>query len=554
MHSCLPSFHDDLILLLDNEGAKYRVSNVDRELGGHSNFIDELTKSYLDEIALYLSEDNGKGNIPKLVAKSEKVKSLEERSLSSQTNCNDLAEFLFFTDAFNNPLLYAWAANWLVRAAETYPNARILQFLYLGRQFSAPIGTDDKNVILYMDLRKGIIEDYSLFVDLLKRSISITYYAVKHVSLLNYLYDYYSKRIFPEVTKELFSDALASARHSVCAEYYRIAMLKDEAEKETLIAFRLYSDSCLALAQAAYLKAKEDGIEAEEMFLKAIGLSKTQFEMSPKDRLFVQALGYSGLGYIYNLRTIYHIAEKHYSTAIRILQDSEFKNPFTQYLEGSLFLNRGRNRLDSGDLSGAKKDLTCAIDIEPELAAAAKSNLGVVYYQLGLNEKSESEFIEAIEEKFALPHAYYNLGVMYSEDGKPERAKKLFQMALSIDRDFKEARIALKMLRDTGTNNIPDWYAWWFNSTSFSKKALGTFFIALLILGIGTILVESLLPDPSKTDKILNPILSVLGIVLIFLILPFISKLKIGSIIDLEMETKGERPLFYAGLSITPVD
>ena len=45
-----------------------------------------------------------------------------------------------------------------------------------------------------------------------------------------------------------------------------------------------------------------------------------------------------------------------------------------------------------------------------------------------------------------LPQAYYNLGVLYNEEGDKERAGKLFQTALNIDRDYKEAKQALKSL------------------------------------------------------------------------------------------------------------
>lgn len=85
-------------------------------------------------------------------------------------------------------------------------------------------------------------------------------------------------------------------------------------------------------------------------------------------------------------------------------------------------------------------DLIEVIRRNEELAAAAKTDLGLIYYKQGLYEKAESQFIEAIETKPDLPHPCYNLGVMYAkgvgEEGsheKIESAEKLFQTALDID-------------------------------------------------------------------------------------------------------------------------
>ena len=402
---------------------------------------------------------------------------------------------------------------------------------------------------------------------------------------------------------EMFPKALSSFYHSLCAEYYRIADIIEDEEKESFKALELYENNSLAIAEVAYFKVESDSLEAENMFRKAIKLVESQFATSPKDRLFIKALGYSGLGYLYNKRAIYDIAEKHYTEALEILQSSAFQNPFVDYLKDTILLNRGRNRLDGAlNIKGSRKDLIEVIRRNEDLAAAAKTNLGLIYYKQGLYEKAEAEFIEAIERKPDLPHPYYNLGVLYIKEseedaeeggrGKIERAKKLLQTALEIDDrkgGFKEASNALREIEEEGSgrrnNNIRDWYSWWFDAdaaASSYKKALGITLLALLLSGLVLIIYQTLIKEqratitnttmatgenPSSTissnspsmsippdlSSLSNLILGSLVIIIFFLALPLVTHLKIGSIIDLEMESKGERPLFYAGPSLSSV-
>jgi tetratricopeptide (TPR) repeat protein len=145
------------------------------------------------------------------------------------------------------------------------------------------------------------------------------------------------------------------------------------------------------------------------------------------------------------------------------------------------------------------------------LAAAAKTNLGLIFYKQGLYEKAEAEFIEAIERKPDLPHPYYNLGVLYTKEGeeapegegqgKIERAKKLLQTALEIDETkggFERASNALSEIEGSSSrrkNNIRDWYSWWFDGDAASsyKKALGITLLALLLSGIVLIIYQTLI-------------------------------------------------------------
>ena len=163
---------------------------------------------------------------------------------------------------------------------------------------------------------------------------------------------------------EIFPQALNSFYHSLCAEYYRIVDIAEDQELESLKALKLYECNSLALAQVAYIRVESDTLEAENMFRKAIKLADSQFADSPKDRLFIKALGYSGLGYVYNKRSIYEIAENHYTEALEILQSSTFQNPFKKYLKYVILLNRGRNRLDEGrNINGSRKDTSLRLQL-----------------------------------------------------------------------------------------------------------------------------------------------------------------------------------------------
>jgi hypothetical protein len=173
------------------------------------------------------------------------------------------------------------------------------------------------------------------------------------------------------------------------------------------------------------------------------------------------------------------------------------------------------------------------------------------------------------------------------DQGKTERAKKLFQSALDMDGSkggFKEASGALREIEGSGTRkNIRDWYGWWFDGTSSYKKGLGITLLALMLSGLVLVIHQTLIKEqqpaatitntttnmsnnltysisppstssnPSSLSNLSNLILGSLGIIIFFLALPLVTHLKIGSIIDLEMESKGERPLFYAGPSLSSV-
>ena len=163
---------------------------------------------------------------------------------------------------------------------------------------------------------------------------------------------------------------------------------------------------------------------------------------------------------------------------------------------------------------------------------------------------------------------YAKEGVEEGSQGKMERAKKLFQTALDIadsKQGFEEANGALREIEEAKTKrNTRDWYSWWFsdNTASFYKKALGVALLALMLFEVSLIIYQTLIREqlaiitnpttttmsmnlassispssissPSDLSSSSSLILGSLGIIIIVLVLPLVTHLKIGLIIDLE--------------------
>jgi tetratricopeptide (TPR) repeat protein len=283
------------------------------------------------------------------------------------------------------------------------------------------------------------------------------------------------------------------------------------------------------------------------MFEEALHLAKDQFSGFPTTRISVESMAYVGLGYLYSKRALYSKAEKCYQEALSKTSDStESRSSTLRSLRSFILLNRGRSRLDDGKFQKAKEDFEEA-GREPDLLPYVETDLGILYYKQSFYAKAKSKFNHAIELKSDLAEAYYNLGVVYNEEGRKEKAIRLFKAALDINGDLSEARDALEKLEGSKVQDIRDWYNWWFGKeTTRYKKGLGTVFVAFILLGI-----SSAIYDIHMTNSdISGSIFGVLGFALIFLILPLITKLKLGTI-EIEMESKGERPSLYSANSVS---
>jgi tetratricopeptide (TPR) repeat protein len=256
-----------------------------------------------------------------------------------------------------------------------------------------------------------------------------------------------------------------------------------------------------------------------------------QFKSNPYYQNKIIIIAYFGLALIYRKRMIYDIAEENFNRAL------DLKPP--EFLEAILMLNRGQNRLDDGNMSGALHDLLKAKE-HSHTAAYAHTNLGKLYFKQGLNSKAEAELLTAIEENPELAHAYFNLAVLYNEEGKKDRAEKLFQTTLDLDRNFKEVRNALKKLQETGIKGLRDWIDWWFGSNSFLyRKALGY----AIITFAGSLLVIMAIYDTIWKNNggsgVSQSLLIVLAVTIMTLLLPSISKLKLGPV-ELDMKSIGK--------------
>ena len=78
---------------------------------------------------------------------------------------------------------------------------------------------------------------------------------------------------------------------------------------------------------------------------------------------------------------------------------------------------------------------------------------------MGFYEDAENRYREAIKSSPKIIRAYFHLAVLYANENKYDRAKKQLKTCLNINRNFSEARDAIKRLDCAGE---PDWYRWWF--------------------------------------------------------------------------------------------
>jgi tetratricopeptide (TPR) repeat protein len=537
IYGATDSFRARLIEMIDDQ-------KVQRSLVGlrqSEEFIDILVQRYLDEIAKSF-ENQGL-----LRAKREKLKDLAA-SVLSPTDCIDLAYVLFLTQSFSDREIRKWAEDWLAKAHTQYPESSLIRFLYARVRLSPshPASyeiTENEETMeneAFEDLKKLLKTDPRSVIDAMYRLDRMMQYTfAKHGNILDQFYDKFHRKLFPEVSKTLYPSAVSSYYHATCAEYYRIAEMMEEQEYESCKALELYSENSLAIVQVAYIEANENSKKAEHMFNDALQLAKDQFIELPSTQISVRAMAHAGLGYFYSKSGLYKKAEKcYYEALLEIEYSSISQSPPLRSLRSSILLNRGRSRLDGGRLQDAKEDFVEA-GKEPDLLAHVETNMGVLCYEQSFKGKAKSRFHHAIELKSDLAEAYYNLGVIYNEEGRKEKALRLFKTALNIDGNLKEAQEALDKLDGSKVEDIRDWYKWWFGGqTTRCKKALGTVFLGLILLGVSSAIYNIHMRD----SDVSNSLFGVLGFALIFLVLPLITKLKLGTI-EVEMESKGKRPL-----------
>jgi tetratricopeptide (TPR) repeat protein len=90
--------------------------------------------------------------------------------------------------------------------------------------------------------------------------------------------------------------------------------------------------------------------------------------------------------------------------------------------------------------------------------------------KLGFYEDAGNNYREALRSNPKLDKAYYNLAVLYASENKYDKAKRQLETCLKINRNFPEARDALKKLEGSDQS---DWYRWWFGDSEKDKMDKG---------------------------------------------------------------------------------
>src|ERR687890_594347 len=196
-------------------------------------------------------------------------------------------------------------------------------------------------------------------------------------------------------------------------------------------------DSNLAdawLAKGLVLTQLEKDDEAIEQFNKAIVIN-------PKS---VDAWNQKG-------KALYHL--ERYEEAIEC-HDTVLK--IKEYEDAYFF--RGQSKCAIEDYTSALEDFDKVSDQFP-FRDEKTTSIGHCYYELGFYEDAENHYREAIKSNPKLVRAYFHLAILYANENKYDRAKKQLETCLKINRNFSEARNAIKRLEDGGE---PDWYRWWF--------------------------------------------------------------------------------------------
>ena len=189
------------------------------------------------------------------------------------------------------------------------------------------------------------------------------------------------------------------------------------------------------LARGLVLTQLQKDDDAIEQFNKAI-------ELNPES---IDAWNQKG-------KALYQLGR--YNEAI-VCHDKTLK--IKEYEDAYFF--RGQSKCALSDYTGALEDFNKVSDKFPFRDEKATS-IGHCYYGLGFYEDAENYYREAIKSNPKLARAYFHLAVLYINEKKYDKAKKQLETCMKIDRNFSEARNAIKRLDGA---NEPDWYHWWFD-------------------------------------------------------------------------------------------
>lgn len=202
-------------------------------------------------------------------------------------------------------------------------------------------------------------------------------------------------------------------------------------------------------------------------YLDALRSLTRAVELAPKEAMF-----HNGLALAYGARGHYDLAKEHFSKAIvldpmlseayvnlgalhlklkewdKAIEASQgaLKNVFYNTPEFA-YNNMAWGMLNKGDIDGAVKNLTKAVEISPNYRWGY-NNLGLALERGGKDGEAEMAYMNAIriDENFATAHL--NLGTLLMRRGDKNRALKEFNIVMATAPDSTLAVSALRYIEE----------------------------------------------------------------------------------------------------------
>jgi hypothetical protein len=409
------------------------------------------------------------------------------------------------------------------------------------------------------------------------------------------------KSIFPHIEeKYLQENSINIIKSIIYSSLARLYFLIEDFENQERVLDEVlnnFPQNSFAIVQQGYLflnkhyinnnNYKENYLKkAKEAFDNGLKLldEKNQFNIKDpfKNDIKIEAL--LGLAYVEYLKGNGSNADKKYHQIELIIytdikQDKEKRD----YLLSVLKLNQGRNMIDNKIIKNDRniKRLYDEIfkiydesnphvqEILTKTVSIAHNNLGIYYLNEVLYEEAEDQFKKSLLINDSLPHARYNLGVLYHRKGDLDRALILIKNAICIEPKFAEAKKVLGEIDSKRKGLGSEWLDWWFRdketehkmklkkiiSKNIFKICLFFLVISLMMMTIGVLIFQLYFHDIiysrsgiTNPDVDENAFLGIIGICFAIILLPLINKLKVGGI-ELELESKGSQLTTLASIS-----
>ena len=303
------------------------------------------------------------------------------------------------------------------------------------------------------------------------------------------------------------------------------------------------------------LQRYKEGIEC---FDNALGIYEDIKHLKQIDRAIKVdpdlAHAWYNKGYALNSLGKYGEAVKCFDNAASIYQDIKRRDDGNADLKKSAeditYLRKGQSEYMLDDHISALVDFRKINEDNSNLVGDKHNNIGLCYYKQHKFKQAEQEYIKATDSssKLTISNSYYNLAILYNNEGSRDKAKRMFENCLKSDPNFSKAKEALNKLE--GTSDQPlEWYSWWFSHVK-GKKALGILLISsmlapLLIVSLTVYHVYFVTRNFGELTSFIDHNLSVLitavitmmGLSIAVLLLPSLTKIKVGSVVELETVT-----------------